>query len=257
MGGIKSTLKINPKHHQCNHIELQTSLSEMERILKPYCNNGSQENPVDKSVEVNEMEIVRVFELVTEMLRHIKKQNEKKQTTKGHKGSSPKDSFPTMEQPDLFSKTKRENAQDPYIKNCIQIISPIKTKTTIEVSPTIQGMCKDLKWNSKLCDGIAETSEMYPLVVLCPFTSRLEPDIDYALNGIDREVPFVVLIIHSTIQSALPTLPTALKLQQNEKYKYIEFIDIAFDTESKLHHCQMNETARNRLNSLLETFVKK
>lgn len=256
MGGKNSTSEDKAKSHQCNHMELQNLLLKMEDILTPYNNIGSKKNPVDESVEVNTAVMLELSELVKHMKIQIISQNENKQPAKLHTGSSPKDSNDSDELQDPSLKTRNKNADKRRLKKCIQIISPVQTNTTNEVSPAIKRMCKDLKWKCKLRNDIAEISERLPLVVLCQISSRFEPDIDYALNGISWKMPFVVLLIHSTIKSALPVLPTALKLKQHEKYRHVEFIDIAF-TESKLLHCQMNETARNKLNSFFETVLKK
>ena len=69
--------------------------------------------------------------------------------------------------------------------------------------------------------------------------------------------PFVGLVLHSGLESSLPSLPTSTKLANRDKYKNIEFIDIAYTIEAKLYRCQMNETAKKQMQSFFDRFYKK
>ena len=69
--------------------------------------------------------------------------------------------------------------------------------------------------------------------------------------------PFVSLVLHSGLESSLPSLPTSTKLANRDKYKNIEFIDIAYTIEAKLYRCQMNEIARKQMQSFFDRFYKK
>lgn len=238
MGSNKSTLKGNPKNQQFNNTELHTTLREMVGILRTYVKEDSEE--------------VSTF---------CECQDENRLRIKSNTDSLPPQSIaqaePTVTSP-LMIKTKNKKGTRIQFMKCIQIISPIQTNKTKEVSPEVKRICNNLKWRYKcrLCGDIAETSEKFPLVVLCPFSSRLETDIDHALNGINRKMPFAVLMIHTNLENSLPLISTASKLTQNEKYKHVEFIDIAFNTELKLYSCEMNNTAKCQLKSYFENFFK-
>ena len=66
--------------------------------------------------------------------------------------------------------------------------------------------------------------------------------------------PFVGLVLHSGLESSLPSLPTSTKLANRDKYKNIKFIDIAYTIEEKLYRCQMNETAKKQIKSFVGEF---
>lgn len=46
-------------------------------------------------------------------------------------------------------------------------------------------LCKDLSYKCEINKHIHVLRHDVPLIVVCPITSRLEPDIDHALNGLD------------------------------------------------------------------------
>ena len=68
--------------------------------------------------------------------------------------------------------------------------------------------------------------------------------------------PFVGLVLHSGLESSLPSLQTSTKLANRDKYKNIGFIDMAFTKEEKLYKCEMNETAKMEMKSFFDTFYK-
>jgi hypothetical protein len=68
---------------------------------------------------------------------------------------------------------------------------------------------------------------------------------------------FVVLLLHCGLESSLPRLPTASKLCNMEKYQNVEFIDVAFNINSKLYPCRINENARSQLQTFLNSLKSK
>lgn len=139
----------------------------------------------------------------------------------------------------------------------VQMLIPVQTPTTKDFSTAITSLCKDISYKCIMCYTIGELCDKYPLAVICPVSSRLEPDVDLALNEIRWKGPFVVLLLHSGLESSLPRLPSASKLANRDKYKSIEFIDIAYTMEAKLYKCQMNESARLQLQTFFARFYKK
>ncbi|XP_060557175.1 uncharacterized protein LOC132717667 isoform X2 [Ruditapes philippinarum] len=100
----------------------------------------------------------------------------------------------------------------------VQIFIPMQTEMTAKSSSAIAALCKDLSYE--------------------------------VMN------PFVVLLLHTCLESSLPRLPTSSKLYHKEKYRNIEFIDIAYNMDDKLYQCQMNKNARLQLQTFLGRFFK-
>ncbi|XP_060557174.1 uncharacterized protein LOC132717667 isoform X1 [Ruditapes philippinarum] len=138
----------------------------------------------------------------------------------------------------------------------VQIFIPMQTEMTAKSSSAIAALCKDLSYEGIICDDVEMFLEKFPIVVVCPISSRFEPDIDLAIHGISIMNPFVVLLLHTCLESSLPRLPTSSKLYHKEKYRNIEFIDIAYNMDDKLYQCQMNKNARLQLQTFLGRFFK-
>ncbi|XP_060555272.1 uncharacterized protein LOC132716110 [Ruditapes philippinarum] len=136
----------------------------------------------------------------------------------------------------------------------VQIFIPVQTPTTDKFRSAISSLCKEFSYNCNFCYDIGRLLKEVPLIAVCPISSRFEPDIDFAIHGI-RTKPFAVLLIHTGLESSLPRIPTASKLAHKEKYKDIEFIDIAYNTDANLYQCDMNETARRKLHKFLFDFA--
>ncbi|XP_060557168.1 uncharacterized protein LOC132717664 [Ruditapes philippinarum] len=141
-------------------------------------------------------------------------------------------------------------------KGNVQIFIPVQTPTTFGFSSAISRLCKEISYKCQLCYDVAMLHEALPLVVVCQISSRFEPDIDFALNDIKWKKPFVVLLLHCGLESSLPTLPTASKLGNMEKYQNIEFIDVAYNIDSELYPCKTNKTARSQLQTFFKINVK-
>ncbi|XP_060557176.1 uncharacterized protein LOC132717668 [Ruditapes philippinarum] len=260
MGAKKSTLNSNAKNQQCNYTELHTTLREMGGILRTYVKEDS-EFVTNESVKVKTEDLSRLLRLFMAVSTFCECQDESRLRIKSHTDSLPPHYIAkaelTVKSP--LIKPKNKKVTGFLFMKCIQIISPIQTNTTTEVSPAVKRLCNDLKKRYKciLCGDIEVTSEKFPLVVLCPVSSRLEPDIDHVLSVVKRKMPFAVLLIHTSLENSLPIIPTASKLTHNEKYKHVEFIDIAFNTDLKLYSCKMNNTAKCQLKSFFTSFFKK
>lgn len=150
---------------------------------------------------------------------------------------------------------KQSKPTQPLKPRRVQFFVPIETATTKDFPNAIKDLVQDISTKYILCSGIGELSEHSPLVVVCPISSRLEPDIDSSIDGINWNKRFVVLLLHSCLESSLPRLPTASKLGHEEKYKNIVFIDVAYTIDDKLYCCQMNEIAKALLTSFLHHFT--
>lgn len=142
------------------------------------------------------------------------------------------------------------------VQRFVQILVPEKTQMTTHFSTEIARLCKDFSYKCILCNNIKELCDKYPLAVVCPVSSRFEPDIDLALNGIKWKTQFAVLLLHSGLENSLPRLPTASKLEKKEKYHNVEFIDVAYNLDSKLYTCQMNETANYQLHRYFTRYYR-
>ncbi|XP_060557169.1 uncharacterized protein LOC132717665 [Ruditapes philippinarum] len=152
-----------------------------------------------------------------------------------------------------FVRKKLTNKEGLRSKT-VQIFIPVITPTTDKFRSAISSLCKEISYNCNFCYDIGELLKEVPLVAVCPISSRFEPDIDFAIHGI-RTKQFVVLLLHTGLESSLPRLSTASKLAHKDKYKNIEFIDIAYNTDANLYQCDMNETARRKLHKFLFDFA--
>ncbi|XP_060557167.1 uncharacterized protein LOC132717663 [Ruditapes philippinarum] len=140
-----------------------------------------------------------------------------------------------------------------YIRRNVQILIPIVTRTTKDFSSAIQSLCKDISFTCTLCYDIGELSEEYPVVVVCQVSSRLEPDIDLAINRVTCE-RFAVLLLHTGLKSSLTNVSTSIRLVNINRYHNVEFIDVAYNMDSKLYKCEMNDSAKFQLQAFFESF---
>jgi hypothetical protein len=69
----------------------------------------------------------------------------------------------------------------------VQIFIPVKTPTTDKFRSEISTLCEKFSYECIHCDDIGRLLEKFPLIVVCPISSRFEPDIDYAIYGIHRK----------------------------------------------------------------------
>ena len=59
--------------------------------------------------------------------------------------------------------------------------------------------------------------------------------------------PFIVLLLHVVLESALPIVPSGTVIGDEEKYKNITFIDVAYTKEKGFYNCKMNKKAKEQL----------
>lgn len=90
-----------------------------------------------------------------------------------------------------------------------------------------------------------------PFLVVCHVTSRLQPDIDNTLQGISRFLAFAVIVLHVGREGTEPKLLASTTLTEDDKYKNIELIDMAYDPDSTIYNCSMNAVAFDKI----KTFV--
>jgi hypothetical protein len=100
----------------------------------------------------------------------------------------------------------------------------------------------------------------YFIAVLCKIKKKTfngnyfifpETNINIEILFISGKNSFVVLLLHCGLDSSLPRLQSASKLGNMEKYKNVEFIDVAYNIDSKLYPCEMNTIARSQLQTFL------
>ncbi|XP_060557639.1 uncharacterized protein LOC132718047 [Ruditapes philippinarum] len=104
-------------------------------------------------------------------------------------------------------------------------------------------------------EKVSEIDVNKPLIILCQRRSRLMPDINYSLELFDDLNSFTrlaIVIIHSKEGHALPTNSSQGKLDDDEKFKNIWIIDVAFTNVLKFYDCKMN----NEAITALENFIK-
>lgn len=259
--------------------QFQIILTEMTQIINPIqddSQNGSGLKPVHLVGEkglVNEDARSRLAYLVNELQTMTGSLGNNQQPGKYQEGSMSTMSTYGQENADVSMKGRNTEvanvgrsdqsyfASFPLFgsrsQKLVQMLIPVQTPTTKDFSTAITSLCKDISYKCIMCYTIGELCDKYPLGVICPVSSRLEPDVDLALNEIRWKGPFVVLLLHSGLESSLPRLPSASKLANRDKYKSIEFIDIAYTMEAKLYKCQMNESARLQLQTFFARFYKK
>ncbi|XP_053385977.1 uncharacterized protein LOC123539184 isoform X3 [Mercenaria mercenaria] len=224
------------------HEKMQSSLDQMLQIIQGNENDQGTETLclVNENGVVNDDARSRLAALVYDMKMDLDtiKINAKQPTDTG-----------------MFSAIS--GIEFPWSSKKVQVFLPIQTSTTHDFATALTKLCKTLSFKCEISDQLEKLRGDLPLVVVCPISSRFEPDIDYALNGISWKSPFVSLVLHSSTESSLPRLPTATRLADKEKYRNTEFIDIAFTMESKLYQCQMNTIAKEQLKSFFDRFYKK
>ncbi|XP_045210302.2 uncharacterized protein LOC123561765 isoform X2 [Mercenaria mercenaria] len=97
--------------------------------------------------------------------------------------------------------------------------------------------------------SLADIDKSKPLLILCQSTSRLQPDLKYALEEFDTldDLHASIVVVHSKEEHALPKTSSQLQVTGEERYKSVSLIDVAFTSESKFYQCNMNSEALKRL----------
>lgn len=129
----------------------------------------------------------------------------------------------------------------------LQVYTPFQTTTTVSFCGWLrQSMEKmNITIEVKTEESVPKTG---PVLVICPLTSRLQVDMDYALKDINRAELVAVIALHIVRDGWQPTVSTSSRLW--ESYKNIDFIDMAFDPDKKVFKCIMNSEAKRKLKSI-------
>jgi hypothetical protein len=69
----------------------------------------------------------------------------------------------------------------------VQIFIPVRTPTTEKFHSAISILCQTFSYNCNFCYDTGGLIEEVPLIAVCPISSRFEPDIDFAIYGIQSK----------------------------------------------------------------------
>ena len=72
----------------------------------------------------------------------------------------------------------------------VQVYIPIETTTTKQFSSAVEDLCQGMSLKCILCYDSGTVQPDLPLVVVCQISSRYEPDIDFAMGGIECKYGF-------------------------------------------------------------------
>ncbi|XP_060081605.1 early endosome antigen 1-like, partial [Ylistrum balloti] len=94
-----------------------------------------------------------------------------------------------------------------------------------------------------------------PVVVLCLNMSRVGTNIQDALKGITANKDVIVLVLHHTSKDNLSSLtPTSLRVTGSELRQLGGILDMAFSSDSGLYECKLNDTAMEKLATILKKY---
>ncbi|XP_053408910.1 uncharacterized protein LOC123561766 [Mercenaria mercenaria] len=96
---------------------------------------------------------------------------------------------------------------------------------------------------------LADIDSCKPLMILCQSRSRLQPDLDYAVEEFTnlKDLQAAIVVIHCKEEHALPQMSSKMKVSGERKYQNLSLIDVAFTEELKFYECEMNSEALKRL----------
>lgn len=118
-------------------------------------------------------------------------------------------------------------------------------------------LCKEMSYKCEIRRRTEELHSDEPLIVVCPITSRLEPDIDHILIKLKWSSAYVTLVLHYGNESSQPGLPTATRLPEKEIYQQTQFVDMLVTSESTLNPYPINVAAKENIKRFLDNYYKK